>query len=291
MALHLVEPAWGQPAESGTDSDAPPRILSLVDLGIRDRRAMVGGASSGIGEAIAERLAAEGCSLLVWARGAERLEAVAARLRERYGVEVATAAVDAGAHDAPDRLEQAAQAALGGIDICVLNAGGPAPVDPLATTADGWQSAFGSLATNPVLLASRLMGPMRERRWGRIVACLSWSVKEPIANLVYSNAGRSALGAWLKTVAPIVAPDGVTVNGILTGPTDTPRIDALDRDRAEREGRDLADVRAEREASIPAGRLGRPAELASLAAYLCSESAAFQTGTFTLVDGGLVRSL
>ena len=252
---------------------------------------MVGGGSSGIGKAIAERLAAEGCALLLWARGAERLEAVAARLRERHGVEVATMTADAADPDTPERLERAAHDAFGGIDIGVLNAGGPAPVDPLATTADAWQGAFTLLATNPILLASRLLGPMRERRWGRIVACMSWSVKEPIPNLVYSNAGRSALGAWLKTVAPIAAPDGVTINGILTGPIDTPRIEELDRDRAAREGRDLGEVRAERQQSIAAGRLGRPEEIASLAAYLCSEAAAFQTGTFTLVDGGLVRSL
>jgi 3-oxoacyl-[acyl-carrier protein] reductase len=262
-----------------------------MDLGIRGRRAIIGGASSGIGAAIAERLAAEGCSLLLWARGIERLETVAAALRERHGVEISTAAVDAGSPDAPDRLEDAARDALGGVDICVLNAGGPAPVDPLATSAEEWNAAFTLLATNPILVASRLIGPMREQGWGRIVACMSWSVKEPIPNLVYSNAGRSGLAAWMKTVAPIVAPDGVTINGILTGPMGTPRIEELDQDRATREGRDLDEVRAERIKAIPAGRLGRTGEVASLAAYLCGEAAAFQTGTFTLVDGGLVRSL
>ena len=140
------------------------------------------------------------------------------------------------------------------------------------------------------MLASRLIGQMREQHWGRIVACLSWSVKEPIPNLVYSTSGRSALASWMKTVAPIVAADGVAINGILTGPIDTPRIEDLDRDRAEREHRDLDEVRTERLGSIPAGRLGAPEELASLAAYLCSEPAGFQTGTFTLIDGGVVRA-
>jgi 3-oxoacyl-[acyl-carrier protein] reductase len=161
----------------------------------------------------------------------------------------------------------------------------------MQTDADGWAAAFQSLAIHPILIASRLIGPMRERGWGRIVACLSWSVKEPIPELVYSSAGRTALAAWMKTVAPIAVADGVTINGILTGPIDTPRIEELDQARAEREGRDLDEVRGERMAGIPAGRLGRPEELASLAAYLCSEQAAFQTGTFTLLDGGMVRSL
>src|SRR5437762_2917432 len=262
-----------------------------MELGIRGRRAVVGGASSGIGAAIAARLAAEGCSLLVWSRDAARLAPVAEALRAAHGVEVATLAVDVADPSAPERIAAAADASLGGADICVLNAGGPPPVDPLTNIADGWRAAIDSLAINPILLASRLIGPMRTQGWGRIVACLSWSVKEPIPELVYSTAGRSALAAWMKTAAPIVAADGVTINGILTGPFDTPRIDELDRARAERDRRPFDEVHAERMRDIPADRLGQPDELATLAAYLCSEAAAFQTGTFTLLDGGMVRAL
>jgi len=261
-----------------------------MDLGIRGRRAVVGGASSGIGAAVADALAAEGCNLLIWSRDESRLNAVALDLRSRHKVEVATAAVDVGDRSAPQLVEEAVRASLGRADICVLNAGGPAPVDPLETDSDGWHDAFASLAIHPILIASRLIGPMREGGWGRIVACLSWSVKEPIPNLVYSSSGRSALTSWMKTVAPVIAPDGVTVNGVLTGPTATPRINELDQDRAQREGRDPDQVRAERIASIPAGRLATPGEVAAQVVYLCSEQAAFQTGTFTLVDGGMVRS-
>ena len=264
-------------------------MIAAMDLGIRGRRAVVGGASSGIGAAIAEALAAEGCSLLIWSRDESHLEPVAEGLRARHGVDVAIAAVDIADPEAPERIEQAVMTSLGGADICVVNAGGPAPVDPLLTDLDGWQAAFASLAIQPILLASRLIGPMRQRGWGRVVACLSWSVKEPIPELVYSTAGRSALAAWMKTVAPIVAPNGVTVNGILTGPIATPRIEDLDRARADREQRDYDAVRAERIRAIPAGRLGKTEEVAALAAYLCSEHAAFQTGTFTLLDGGMVR--
>jgi len=265
-------------------------MIAAMDLGIRGRRAVVGGASSGIGAAIAEALAAEGCSLLIWSRDESHLEPVAQDLRSRHGVEVAIAAVDVGDPDAPERIEQAVMTSLGGADICVLNAGGPAPVDPLLTDLAGWRAAFGSLAIQPILIASRLIGPMRERGWGRVVACLSWSVKEPIPELVYSTAGRSALAAWMKTVAPIAAADGVTINGILTGPIATPRIEDLDRARAEREQRDYDAVRAERIQAIPAGRLGQTQEVAALAVYLCREQVAFQTGTFTLLDGGMVRS-
>jgi 3-oxoacyl-[acyl-carrier protein] reductase len=266
-------------------------MMPAMDLGIRGRAAIVGGASSGLGAAVADRLAAEGCRLLLWSRDEARLNGVAERLRTEHGAEVAIAAVDAGEEDAAQRLAQAAVDALGSVDICVLNAGGPPTVDPLATESAAWHRALQLLAVTPITLASALIGPMRARRWGRVVALMSWSVKEPIPNLVYSTAGRSALMAWMKTAAPAVAGDGVTLNGVLTGPMATPRMEHLDRERADQDRRTLEEVRADRIKAIPAGRLGDPAELASFVAYLCSEPAAFQTGTFTLIDGGLVRAL
>jgi len=262
-----------------------------MDLGIRGRAAIVGGASSGLGAAIADRLAAEGCRLLLWSRDEARLSSVADLLRTQYAVEVAVAAVDAGEENAAELLAQAAADTLGSVDICVLNAGGPPTVDPLTTDGAAWHRAFQLLAVTPISLASGLIGPMRAQAWGRVVALMSWSVKEPIPNLVYSTAGRAALMAWMKTAAPAVAGDGVTLNGVLTGPTATPRVEHLDRERADQEGRTLEEARADRIKAIPAGRLGDPAELASFVAYLCSEPAAFQTGTFTLIDGGLVRAL
>jgi 3-oxoacyl-[acyl-carrier protein] reductase len=266
-------------------------MIRWMDLGIRGRAAIVGGASSGLGAAVADRLAAEGCRLLLWSRNESSLSPVAARLRREYGADVATAAVDAADEHAPDQLEKAVAAGLGSADICILNAGGPPTVDPLATDVAGWRHAFQLLAITPIQLATRLIGPMRERGWGRVVALASTSVKEPIGPLVYSSAGRSALVAWMKTVAPLVVADGVTLNGVLTGPIATPRADQLDEERAQREGRTHEEVRAERVAGIPARRMGRPAELAALVAYLCSEPAGYQTGTFTPFDGGMVRAL
>jgi 3-oxoacyl-[acyl-carrier protein] reductase len=262
-----------------------------VDLGIARRAVVVGGASSGLGRATAERLAAEGCRLAIWARGAERIEATAVDLRARFGVEVVAIAADAGDPDAARIVADAATAALGPIDIVVLNAGGPPPVDPTATDAEGWARAFQLLATTPIDLATRLLPPMRARRWGRVVAILSWGVRQPIDTLVYSNAGRSAIAAWLKTTSRVVAADGVTVNGVLPGRFDTPRIDALDRAAAERSGLTLDAVRAASLATVPTGRYGRPEELASLVAYLCSEPAGYQTGTFSTVDGGMVEGM
>lgn len=262
-----------------------------MDLGIRGRRALVGGASSGLGRAIAERLAAEGCELVVTARRGQLLAALAADLERAHGVRAVAVPADFADPATPAALAEAATAALGGIDILVLNAGGPPPVDPAATDPAGWSSSLQVLLLTPVALATALLPGMRSRGWGRIVSVLSYGVRQPIRELSFSNAGRSALVAWLKTVAGAVAADGVTVNGALPGRHATPRIEELDRLTAERTGRTPGEIRAGHLASIPAGRYGDPAEFAAYVAWLCSSAASYQTGTFTAIDGGIIAGL
>ncbi len=261
-----------------------------MDLGLAGRYAVVGGATSGLGRASAEALAAEGCNLLIWSRSADALETTASDLRGAHGVQVATVAADATDPGAARSVAEAA-GAFGPIDILVSNAGGPPTVDPTATDPEAWQRAFQLLAGTPIDLATRLLPGMRERRWGRIVAILSSGVRQPIPELVYSNAGRSALAAWLKTTARAVARESVTINGVMPGRIATPRIHELDAGRAERERTTEEAVRAAQIGGIPTGRYGEPSELGALVAFLASARASYVTGQFIAADGGLIAGL
>jgi 3-oxoacyl-[acyl-carrier protein] reductase len=260
-----------------------------MNLGLEGKRAIVGGATSGLGRATAVALADEGCNLVLWSSSQDNLDETAHMLSTRSSVTVMTVSADA---KKPETASRVAEAALrgGDVDIAVLNAGGPPPVDPTATTLEGWSSAFQMLTLTPIMLATALLPGMRERRFGRVLAVLSSGVEEPIPNLAYSNAGRAALAAWLKTVSTAVAADGVTVNGVLPGRFDTPRVAALDGARAQATGKSVSEVRAASEQSIPAGRYGDPAEFGAFVAMLASTASGYITGRMHAVDGGMLKS-
>ncbi|MEV6841852.1 SDR family oxidoreductase [Actinoplanes sp. NPDC051411] len=247
-------------------------------------KAVVGGGASGLGFAIAEKLAAEGHDLLLWGRDQQRLRRAADKIR---GVTVDTVVADASDPGAAQRIAEAA----GPAGICVLNAGGPPPAPADRTDPDTWRTALQLLTVTPIDLATRLLPGMRERGFGRIIAVLSSGVREPLPELSYSNAGRAALATWLKTVGRLVAADGVTVNGVVPGRIDTERVAALDRGAAERTGRSAAEVKAASISSIPAGRYGRPEEFAAVVGFLASPAASYVTASLLSCDGGMMRSL
>lgn len=263
-----------------------------MELGLHGRAVVVGGASRGLGRAVAMALAVEGCRLMLWSRGGERLEETAREVRAaRRGAQVHTIGADASDPDAPQAVADATLEALGRADVLVLNAGGPPPVDSSNTDPEEWRRSLQLLAITPIELATRLLPGMRAAGWGRIVGILSSTIRQPVPNLVYSTAGRSALAAWMKTTAAAVAGEGVTINGVLPGRLDTDRVKELDRALAEGEGGTYEQVRARSEGSIPAGRYGDPAELAAVVTFLCSERASYVTGAFLPVDGGLIQVL
>jgi len=250
-----------------------------MDLGIAGRVALVGGASRGIGRAVARELIAEGARVAITARDPERTAQVATEIGAEAGYGWDSTDLDA----APALIERVT-AELGPVEILVTNTGGPpAGEDPLGFTSAQWSDAHRSLVESPMALLGLVIPGMRERGWGRVVGIASTSVREPIEVLTLSNAERSAALAAYKTVARAVAHDGVTVNTLLTGQIATERL-------AELYGSlDAAQERAAQ--TVPAGRLGRPEEMAAAAAFLCSERAAYVTGVALAVDGGLLRAI
>lgn len=257
-----------------------------MDLGLAGRTAIVCASTSGLGEATARALAAEGARVAVSGRRAERAGSIAAELPEAVGV-----GVDLTDPDGPDTLVARATEALGPVDVLVLNSGGPPPSTAASVDAEAIGEALVPLLYAQQRLVSLVLPGMRERGWGRILGVGSVGVVAPIPGLALSNVGRAALAGYLKTLATEVAPDGVTVNDLLPGRIATARTAQVDAHQADREGADVGAVEARNAAGIPAGRYGRAAEFGAVAAFLCSDAASYVTGTAVRCDGGLVTSL
>jgi 3-oxoacyl-[acyl-carrier protein] reductase len=253
--------------------------VPAVNLGIEGRVALVMGASKGIGQGIAAALAREGARVAIASRSRERAQAAAEELEgEAAGFEGDTADLER-----MRRLPGDVEATLGPIDILVTNTGGPPLGGALDHELEEWRSAYDTLVLAPRVLVGETAPGMRERGWGRILNVGSSSTREPIPGLALSNAHRPALIGFFMTLAREVAADGVTVNDIATGRFATERLAANwgsweEMERGAVEG-------------IPAGRLGTPEEFGELAAFVCSDRAAFLTGTVIPLDGGMLRSV
>jgi len=246
-----------------------------MDLKLSGKRALVTGASSGLGLGCARALAAEGAEVALVARSEERLAAAA----ESVAGEPITVVADVADRDGIDPLVAEVEARLGGIDILVANAGGPPPGNFTDTAVDAYPAALDLSLMSTLALCKATIPAMRERGWGRVVAITSIAVREPIATLILSNTARAGLTGFLKTAATEVAPDGVTVNSLQPGLHLTDRLTTLYGDTGP-----LAE-------GVPARRLGDPDDFGEICAFLCSESAQFITGTAIPVDGGGAHGL
>ena len=261
-----------------------------MDLNLSSRHALVCGASEGIGRAAAEELAELGATVTVLSRRESVLREVVSGLAG--GADRGHAIAVADSSDAEGMAEAAAAVvARRPVHILINNTGGP-PGGPLhAAGLQALEDGFRRhVIANQVLLQAVVPG-MREAGWGRIINVISTSVREPIPGLGVSNTIRGAVASWAKTLAGELAGDGITVNNVLPGFTETGRIRQIIRDRAAAEGRSEAEVRKAMEARVPAGRFADPRETGGVIAFLCSPAAAYVNGVSLAVDGGRTQSI
>ena len=254
-----------------------------MDLGIRGRVAVVTGASSGIGAAVALALAAEGVRLAVAARRLDRLEEVSERARAAGALDALAVRVDLTDPASIAAMFSTISSRYGSVDILVANGGGPKAGAYGEVGAGDWEMAHRSTLRAMLDLVDGVLPGMKAKQWGRIVALTSTSVKQPIPNLVLSNAFRTALVSTLKSLAGAVARDGITINAIATGRVATDRLRQLYGDEAA--------MREAAERDVPIGRVATPEEYAPLVAFLCGDPARYVTGQTISVDGGLIRGL
>lgn len=243
-----------------------------MDLGLKDRVAVVAAASKGLGKAVALGLAAEGARLAICARGEEELRRTAAEI----GGEVLAQVVDVTVESQVREFIAATIRRFGRVDICVTNAGGPPAKKFAATSTEDWRAAVDLNFMSTLYFAQAVLPNMQERRWGRLIAISSVAVLQPVDGLILSNAARSAVRGLVKSLSNEYAPFNVLVNNICPGYTATERLKKLD---------------VHPEAEIPMGRVGTPKEFSNLVVFLASERASYITGVSIPVDGGRTKAL
>ena len=262
-----------------------------MDLGLKDRVAIVAASSQGLGKAVAMGLAKEGAILALCARTEATLIAAAEEIRRETGAGVRTRALDVTDHEQVRRFVADTVSEYGRLDICVANAGGPPSKTFAETTIEDWQAAANLNLMSTVYLAKETLPVMQQRRWGRFIAITSVTVKQPVEGLILSNAVRSGVSGLIKTLSNEYGPYNVLVNNVCPGYTATARLIALSERLAEKEGVTPLEIVNRWARQAPLGRVGQPEEFANLVVFLASERASYMTGVSIAVDGGLVKGL
>jgi 3-oxoacyl-[acyl-carrier protein] reductase len=262
-----------------------------MDLGLKGKVAIVGGASKGLGRACAEVLAEEGVKVAVCSRTQAELERTAQEIRDRTGTDVLAFAGDLDHHDTIRALIAAAVSRFGRLDILVNNAGGPPPARAATATEEQWATALQRSLLFYARMSREAIPHLKQRGGGRIINILASTVYQPIPNLALSGATRMGVVAFAKSLADEVGRDGILVNNVCPGSILSERMLSNVTARAKELGIPVEEALAQRAAETAVGRIGEPREMAHLVAFLASDKASYITGTTILVDGGLVRSV
>jgi 3-oxoacyl-[acyl-carrier protein] reductase len=263
----------------------------LMDLGLKNRVAIIAASSQGIGLATAGAFAAEGCRVVMCSRNSETLHAAAEKIRLQYGTEVFAQALNVSDAEAVRDFVAAVAGKFGGVDICVTNAGGPPAKGFLAASLEDWRAAVDLNFLSTVYFAREVIPHMQRKHWGRIITLTSITTKQPVADLVLSNAVRAAVVGLVKSLANEFGKDGILVNNVGPGFTATDRLKTLARTRAAASGKTEEELFAGWAADSPLKRLGDPREVAETIVWLASERASYITGQTILVDGGVYKGL
>jgi 3-oxoacyl-[acyl-carrier protein] reductase len=260
-----------------------------MDLQLKGKRALVTGASRGLGLATALGLAREGCRVAINSRNEEKLKDAARQLSEQWHAEVIPLPGDITDPATPDALIQQASQVFGGLDILITNAGGPPPGRFDGFDDQTWQNAIELSLMSHVRLIRAALPWLRKSPAASVLAVTSYSVKQPIPNLVLSNSVRAATVGLIKSLALELGAEGIRFNSILPAWTETERVYALMESRARANGTTLAEEMAKQAKDSPLGRMGTPEEFANAAVFLVSPAAAYITGVMLTVDGGMYK--
>jgi 3-oxoacyl-[acyl-carrier protein] reductase len=262
-----------------------------LDLGLKDRNVIVCASSEGIARAAAEKFVAEGARVAMCSRDANKLRTAVNDIRSRHPVEILAEPLDVTDSDAVQQFVKHVDQQFGGVDVCVVNAGGPPPKMFLSTTTEEWHRAVELNFMSVVYFAHAVLPLMQKNRWGRLVTITSVSVRQPVYELVYSNAVRAGVLGLIKSLSNEFGKDGITVNNVGPGYTATERLRQLAKKAAPEAGISEEEFMTSLGNQAPLKRVGTAEEVADAIVWLASDRASYITGQTILVDGGLYKGL